>query len=143
MQYPKLEVIDHISDYYVKVTGRNMNEIFCGALMAITYYYSDKYVFNGRDLEFDVTCEIKLKEDCWDDLLIVFLNEVIFLMEENRALFCGLEIEKLKENEICAKLNGIRQEPCGFSGEIKAASYHDLNIKKDQGNLTVNILFDI
>lgn len=143
MEYPKLEMLEHTSDYYVKVTGRNLEELFCGAVMAITYFYSDEYKFNERNFKGEISCDVKITESGIEDLLVVFLNEVIFQMEENRSLFLGMDISKINEKEICAKLKGIKRRNGDSGGEIKATTYHNLNIKEENGNITAKILFDI
>lgn len=73
-------------------------------------------------------------------LLVMFLEELLYLGEMERLGFEKFEL-KLDNGILSAQLGGshiISQEK-----EIKAVTYHNMNIKETKRGLEVNIVFDV
>lgn len=74
-----------------------------------------------------------------ESLLVAFLNELVFQLEERRA-FWQFDLE-VKGTQLEGELTGARV--IGQSKEIKAVTYHDLAIQKGERGLEVTVVFDV
>lgn len=73
-------------------------------------------------------------------LLIDFLNELIFLTESEWLAFDQFDLQ-FKSGQMIAKVAGARIDTIGK--EIKAATYHNLNIIETEAGCSANIVFDV
>jgi SHS2 domain-containing protein len=75
-----------------------------------------------------------------ETLLIDFLTELIYLTESERVAFDGFNLE-INSELLIAQLTGSRIK--SLAKEIKAATYHNLEIRDSKGGLVANIVFDV
>ncbi len=89
--------------------------------------------------------EITVEAIDYNDLLIRFLNELIYLFAVKKALFSKFEIIDLSQSRLKVKACGElfdEQKHC-IKEEIKAATYHNVNIEKTGSQFRVTIIFDV
>jgi len=82
--------------------------------------------------------EIRIGEP--ETLLIDFLTELIYLIESERIAFDQFNLE-INGDLLIALLSGFRIE--SVAKEIKAATYHNLEIRETGDGLVANIVFDV
>ena len=75
-----------------------------------------------------------------ETLLIDFLSELIYLTESERIAFDQFNLE-ISGDLLIAQLSGSRIE--SVAKEIKAATYHNLEIRETRDGLVANIVFDV
>jgi len=132
------EILEHPADIRLKVKATSLEEIFEGALKGMAEILALKENFLNEKIE----KEIKVNSLDLNSLLVDFLSEVLTLTDINDSVFNEIEIVSLKENEIIAKIKGFKIKE--FKEEIKAVTYHNLEIKKNEKNeYEVEVLFDI
>ncbi|OQX88359.1 MAG: hypothetical protein B6D55_00255 [Candidatus Omnitrophica bacterium 4484_70.2] len=138
----KFELIEHTADIGVRVYAEDLKELFKNSAQAlISLLVNEKK--EGRKEK-----AIKLEAESLEELLVNWLNELISLFFAEKFLFCSCDLE-IKENKplktLEAKIKGIDFDPYSnkINMEIKAATYHNLKIKKKQDKLEVDIIFDI
>lgn len=73
-------------------------------------------------------------------LLIDFLTELIFLTESEGLAFDEFNL-KFEGDHFIADVTGAKLE--SLSKEIKAVTYHNINIRETGGELKANIVFDV
>lgn len=141
MNTPKITVLDHTADYLIKIEGESLADLFHGGLRAITSYCTDGTV--PENTRQTMTYEFNLTEQTLSDLLIRFLNEMLYAMEEKSAFFYTLTIQTLDNTTITGQVSGVPADSVVKGGEIKAATYHNLTIEQKNNSLTATILFDV
>ena len=85
------------------------------------------------------------------DLLVKYLNEIIYLEEVDGFLLCDIPDLKISdpgltpELDLAATLTGTIFDPDRHSinTHIKAATYHGLAIEEKPGELRVRVIFDV
>lgn len=87
-----------------------------------------------------LTRRIKLPFHDPEMLLIDFLTELLFLVETEELAFDEFELE-FTGNQLTANLTGAELEY--ISKEIKAVTYHNLEIRKTDRGLEASIVFDV
>ena len=140
----KFEVIEHTADIGIKVFGRTMCDIFThsaeGMFAIIT---GNRYIEKSEDFLSNVI----LKGEESEDLLVRWLNELLYISETKLIILTQFTIKELSNHQIKALIKGKKINKTGFKieKEIKAVTYHDLEIKKDRerGLWRARIIFDI
>ncbi len=80
-----------------------------------------------------------------EDLLVSMLNDIIYLHEVKKMLFRNIKVEKLSAHKVAFTLKGEKYSPSKHEilTEIKAATYHNIEIKKENGLYRTYIVFDV
>ena len=96
-----------------------------------------------EDIDYRIKIEEKISLSSYDlnALLVDFLSEILAISDIKNAVFKEIFIEKLLDNEISAIIKGYPVKR--FNKEIKAVTYHQLEIKKVDDLYQAIILFDI
>jgi protein archease len=142
------QVIDHTADLKIRVFGSSKKELFRNALIgmfqSIGPQSSTCTYQNNRIVcpELPITHQIRLTSlDC-NVLLIDFLSEALYLSDIYNEAYLDVDIEELSDTSINAIVHGIKVG--GFEVvEIKAVTFHDLNIMQINGMWQTDIVFDI
>ena len=93
-----------------------------------------------------VSCEkIKVEEDAADleELFINWLNELLSLSATKELIFPAFEIKKLDKKNLKAIAMGENINKYKVNREIKAATYHALEIKKSGSVWLAKVIFDV
>ena len=83
--------------------------------------------------------------DSLETLLVNWLNELIYILDTNSFLAREIDIKELTHKKISGDLWGeeIDRERHRLGTEAKAATYHNLSIKKNKGNWMIKVIFDV
>ena len=132
----RFEIIEHPSDVGIVVFGENLKEIFENAAFGMFSLMADL-----GDVELKDSFEIEVKADDQEELLINWLNELIFLEDSKHLLLKDFKISKLADKELKAKVTGehIRKNLHELHRQIKAATYNQLELKEKRAK----VVFDV
>jgi len=140
----KYIVIEHTADIGLKVLGNTKKELFInaarGMFFLITGLSLDKKPFKKQYLP--VECSASGLED----LLVAWLNELLFIHNTDFLFLNEFKIECLTGNFLKSQVGGFRLKefPCKINNEIKAVTYHNLNISKNnKKQWETSVIFDI
>ena len=134
------EIIDHTADIGIVAYGADIKQVFANAALGLFSLMADPDDFREgikRDLELSAEDVVVL--------LVEWLNELIYIFDVEHIFFKRFEIDKLTSNQIRAKCFGEKIKPGQhkLKREVKAATYHMLQINKEDGGYKVQIIFDI
>jgi len=138
----KFELIEHTADVGVRVYGKNIEELFQNCACALFSLLTDaKSSKNSKK-------EVILEGQILEDLLVSWLNELISLFFACKFLPADYSViieEKNGLKVLKAKVKGSEFDPYSnkINMEIKAATYHNLKIKKQGKSWQVDIIFDV
>lgn len=138
----KYEFIDHTADIGVRVFGNTLEEIFINAVSALSALLVERA--SGEEKEKPVSLEAETSED----LLVAWLNELIFLFFTSSFLCQHCEV-KLTDEDNLKRLKGVFKgididlKRTTMKVEVKAATYHNLHIIQDERGYSVTVIFDI
>jgi len=139
----EFEILEHTADIGLIAYGKNREEVFINAAKGMF-----EIIAGGtKDLKENFYDKIKLEADNLEGLLFVWLNELLYIGETKLVILNKFEIKDLSNNKIVAEVNGmkINRLDCKIEKEIKAVTYHRLEIKKDEesGLWSARVIFDI
>jgi len=135
----RFEVIDHTADIGIAAYGSDLKEAFANAAYAMFSLMVDlKGVGDALCHEVEVTAENR------EDLLVAWLNELIYLFEVEGILFKRFRVGELTETRLSSRCYGEGIDPVRhrIKMAVKAATYHMLKVEKGDG-FRVQVLFDI
>jgi len=134
------EVIDHTADIGIVAYGADIKQLFANAALGLFNLMAD---LDG--LKENIKRDIELSAEDIEILLIEWLNELIYISEVEHVIFQRFEISELSNTQLKATCFGTKIKPGQhrLKREIKAATYHMLQLNKEDGNYKVRIIFDI
>ena len=136
----KYETFDHTADVGIRVFGRTLDEVFVNAAYALFDQWTDL-----RKVRKKISREISVQGADREDLLVRWLGELLFLGESRGYLFKGFSIRRLDSTSLQAVARGEIFDPSRhrFKTEIKAVTYHQVEIKEVDGKWEGKVVFDV
>lgn len=139
----KFEVIEHTADMGIKAYGKDLSELFTNAAYGMASLITDLEKVNPKDSK-----DISLQAENREELLVSWLNEIIYLSASKSMLFSRFEVSEIDERHLKAKIfgEGFDTTRHQIETEFKAATYHRLKISNStlpEGGLQAEIIFDI
>lgn len=134
------EIIDHTADIGIVAYGSDIKELFANAALGLFSLMLDLDTI-GETME----RALELSAEDTDVLLVEWLNELIYIFDVEHTVFKRFEIDELTGNTMKARCHGekINPQKQKIRREVKAATYHMLQIEKQDGIYKVQVIFDI
>lgn len=139
----KFTFVEHTADIAVELVASSLEELFICAEEAWR-----QSVFENDEINPEETKSISLTAGSAEELLVDFLSELNYLVL-TKKWFCitvqSLKIINEDEIKLLAELSGlnISEREIHFREEIKAITYHQLKIEKENDFFRTKIVFDI
>jgi SHS2 domain-containing protein len=128
----KYEFVEHTADVSFKAYGRDLNNLFENAAEAL-----ESTLVLLEDVEPRESATFEMTADNYENLLYDWLTELLVTFEVERFAVkkCAVKIAGLSLNAECW---GERIDPNKhtFNMEVKAVTYHNLQVKKNKVYLT-------
>ena len=136
----KYNLIDHTADFGLRVYGSDSKELFANAAWAVFDLITEMDQLTGLD-----SCDIEVSGDDWPDLMVNWLREVLYLWNGKELLVKKARILSLSENELTATLecDPFNPDRHVIKTEIKAVTYHQIQVNSSPSGWESRIIFDI
>lgn len=122
--------------------GKDLAELFLNAALAL-----ESAQVELSSVEEKLSLEIKNKEKDAEELLLAFLDRLVYLKDTESLVFGRFEIKGLDENsgtlEVLAFGDKIDPAKHQLRADIKAVTRHDFAIKNTSGGYETTIVLDI
>lgn len=138
---PDYEYFDHTADIGMMAYGDTLARMFQNAAKGMVGIMFDVGE-GGKERTLTVSLE---HEDNTEQLLIDWLNELLFLIETEGLVMTRFEISEITGKALKAKVTGTPMDPKvhRYKTEIKSTTYHMLKIGRENDKYFGRILFDI
>lgn len=140
----KYNYLDHTADIAVDIEASTVEELFIGAAFALQETICENNANNST-----VEKEIKLSDASMEILLVSFLSELNYLFQSENWMFSSIREIKIRNVDqawnLNAKIGGYKfdRTMMKLKSEIKAVTYHQMEIKEWNGKFSTRIVFDI
>lgn len=136
----EFRIIEHTADTGIEVRAPTLNELFEGAACAMMSIITDSSKVHE-------TAEKEASLDAGDlgELMFVWLNELIYIINSGAFLFSRFEVE-VEDTALRARMWGEEIDPDrhGLMLDIKAATYHELEVRQTaDGSWEARVIFDV
>lgn len=137
MKYKLIDIAT--ADMAFHAYGRTLEELFSNSALAMFSIIGNP----GKD---EVSVDVKTEADDLESLLVNWLNELLFIFDTSQILFSRFEV-KIRRNERYklsgkARGEGIKPEH-DLKAYVKAATYHLLEIKKENDHWRAQVVVDL
>lgn len=135
------EILDHTADIGLVAWGRSLEELFAHAALGM---FSLIGALEKVDGGFETSVAVEGSD--YEDLLVTWLNELLYLFEAEEVLLARFDILELGQYYLKAKVAG---EPVDFSKHeifrvVKACTYHEVRVEEvEPGLFRAQVYFDI
>ena len=133
---PPFEELDHTADWAFRVRADSRTELFIEAAEAL---YKMGGVQGAGVPEREKT--VRLQADDLEGLFILWLNELLFLVEHDHLALRDIQIQRLSGAELQA--SGRAVEVIAVGKYIKAATYSGLRIAEVNGEWQAEVVLDV
>ncbi len=142
MEY-SYKFIEHTADIALEVTADSYEGLFSAAFEGWK-----EAAIETAEPENEENKIIEFSENSPEELLVNFLSEINYLLLSKKRLTERLEnIQIIKEKEWLLKVNliggNLKENHFMLRSEIKAVTFHQMNIIEKAGRLTTRIVFNI
>ena len=135
--------IDHTADVAADLTGGTLEELFLSAAQALTDTITELSAVQPA-----VTQSVTLESGAVEDLLVDWLNELLYRFEVQNVLFADGSVtveDRAGHWHLNAAVAGEPYDPARHPVRVlvKSATYHGLKVTHEQGTWGARIVFDI
>ena len=136
----KYETIDHTADFGIHVFGADAKDLFANAAFALFDLITDINTLKGLNEH-----EVRITGDDWPDTMVNWLRELLYLWTCKEMLVKIANISYLTEHELTARVNFDPYDPDRheIKNEIKAVTYHQIQVEKVPLGWESKIIFDV
>lgn len=138
----KYVYLEHTADLRFRAYGKTVSECFSNAATALTSAMVDPETIEEKEER-----TITLEAEDFERLLHDFLSEILFMFETEGLLFKKFEVGvgDKRGNYLNARFVGEEYNPekHKIKKEIKAVTYHEMKIKKENDLWVAEVLCDI
>ncbi len=136
----RYEIIPHTADIGIRVYGKDLKDLFKNAAYGMFDIIAD---LDG--LTSSVTQSIEVKAPNKEELLVVWLDELLYNFYTKQIIFFDFKILELDDKRINAEAFGrnLGENRNRLKTEIKAVTYHELKIEEKKGGFTASVIFDV
>lgn len=129
-EFVPFEPVDHTADLAYIARGRTPEELFENAARGMMAFLMDVSTIERR-----VTDPVEAQGDDAEECLVALLQELIYRQEVHRRVYREIQVEEAGPPTMRALCTGEDLDPerHELHTEIKAATYHDLRIRREVG----------
>jgi len=137
------KLLNHTADICIEVWGVTRKELFANAVAAMFDLMIDMSGDKGKKKLAEKT--IKIAGNDLEDTLINFLREALYLFNGQGWLVWACEPLELTGKNIVARFQGetYNRQKNPLKTEIKAVTYHCLNINRSNKSWQAKVVFDV
>jgi SHS2 domain-containing protein len=135
--------VEHTADVAIEVSAETLPELFRVAGIALREIVYGQVSVRNREQKI-----VELEADTLEELLVDFLNELNYYLLVRQWIYRELKVVELKDypeqKYVKAILLGepVQPERHEVQVEIKAATFHQLEIRREAGKYRTMIVFD-
>jgi SHS2 domain-containing protein len=136
----RYRVFDHTADLGLEIYGKTVKELFANAAFAIFDNISDlKHVHTV------VERKIVVEGEGWEDLLVNYLREVLYLFNGEGLLLKEYSIMTIEPHHLEGLVAGEIFDSAKHSihTEIKAVTYHQVTVRETPNMWVGRVILDV
>lgn len=129
-------LIDHTADIGMRVSAPTVEDLFVEAAHALCD------IMGGLTAQEKETVTVQAAGIDRDDLLVRWLQEVLYLVEVKGFRVAGIGLQDLTDTSVTGALEGSFSE-IPLQAEVKAVTYHNLEIAYVDKAFVATIILDM
>ncbi|MFH1293679.1 MAG: archease [Pseudomonadota bacterium] len=137
---PDFTLLDHTADLGIIARGRNLRTLFEVAAKSMMYI-----MVKGKPADTTKTFNLSVEGYDLADLMVRWLGEILYLFEGEHELVTGVEITSVSQSHLDATLETVSFDTNlhEILCEIKAVTFHQIEVVKKDDHWETRIIFDL
>jgi SHS2 domain-containing protein len=133
-------MLDHTADLRIRITGSDPADLFKNAGLALF-----DLIVNPNQLESREVIEVAVTGDDRADLMVNYLRELLYLWTGKNQLVHLIAIAHISDTAVSARVCTDRYQPQRHEilHEIKAVTYHRIEVGRTADGWEATVVFDI
>jgi SHS2 domain-containing protein len=136
----QFRILDHTADIGLVIYGTDLKSLFEHAGKAFFHLITDLRRVRPR-----VEKKITLHGEGLERLIVSWLTELLYYHDVENLLFRRFKVDSVREGELRAVAFGehFREEVHVIKMEIKAVTYHQICVQKENGTWRAQVILDL
>lgn len=133
-------LLEHTADMGIEASGATLEELFAEAASGLLEIIAGTPQVVAREER-----RVTVTAGDTGELLVHWLNEILYLFESQGFLPLDFEIEEIRMNRLRARVRGETFDPQRhpLEREVKAVTYHQLLVEKTDGLWWARVYVDL
>jgi SHS2 domain-containing protein len=134
------KIINHTADFGIHVFGSNPKDLFTNAALALFDVITDPTFLTDLKIH-----QIGISADDWPDLMVNWLRELLYLWTVKEMLVKHVDILSISEFKLTARVffEHYDQNRHVINREIKAVTYHQIQVQVEPSGWESKVIFDV
>jgi SHS2 domain-containing protein len=134
------EILEHTGDIGIRVWADDLKGLFAEAARALFDIITDRKKVVAR-----LKREVAVQGSGKEELMVAWLNELLYLHEVEELLFCDFALSKIEQGSLKGVARGEKFQEGHhlIKTAVKAVTYHLLEVTEQDGRWQAQIIFDI
>lgn len=140
MTPPHYRLIDHTADFGLEIFGQDEKTLFSNAAAALYALIVDATHLEGQHKRV-----LEVTGEDWPDLLVNWLRELLYLWNGEEQLVQHVDIDEIEKHRLHASVwtDDYRPDRHTIKNEIKAVTYHQIDVTSTQTGWQARVIFDV
>ena len=136
----RFEILDHTADIGLVIYGENLKALFENAGEAFFRLITDLRKVRRR-----IERRINIGGESLDRLMVDWLSELLYLHDVENLLFQRFKVESVGKDGLKAIVKGeaFREGVHVIKTEVKAVTYHRIEVRQENGRWRAQIILDL
>lgn len=137
---PDFTLLDHTADLGMTVRGADLKDLFEGAARSMM-----QVMVRGKPPESTRTKRLSVRGEDLADLMVRWLGEILYLFDGEKEVVVDVQINSISKSRLDADLRVVSFDPHlhEILCEIKAVTYHQIEVAKKAHQWEATIIFDM
>jgi SHS2 domain-containing protein len=133
-------ILNHTADLGILVRGSDLKELFRVAALSML-----RVMVHAKPAEDTKRVKLSVTGDDLADLMVRWLGEILYLLEGERVLVIRAEIDFISHSQLDATLATVPFDSNRHKirCEIKAVTYHQIEVIQKSDHWEATIIFDL
>ncbi|MBN1102974.1 MAG: archease [Deltaproteobacteria bacterium] len=137
---PHYTLLDHTADLALQVEGSDLRDLFENAGTALI-----DIMVSGTTAANPSPVEVSLSGQDLADLLVRWLGEILYLLQGESLVVTSVDLLHITAERLKAVVRSVPFDPevHKILAEVKAVTYHQVEVKEVQGRWEARVTLDI
>lgn len=137
---PDFSILDHTADLGITVRGTDLKDLFEGAARSVM-----QVIVKGSPSGHTMTRTLRVSGKDLADLMVCWLGEILYLLDGEKEVVVDVQIDSISKSRLEATIEvepfdpGLHEILC----EIKAVTYHQIEVAKKADRWEATVIFDM
>ena len=136
----RFEILDHTADIGIIVYGENLKALFENAGEAFFHIITDL-----KKVKLRTEKHIMIEGESLERLLVDWLSELLYFHDVENLLFKQFKIKSVGKDGLKAVAKGepFEEGVHAIKTEVKAVTYHQIEVRQEKGHWRAQVIFDL